>query len=72
MKLGIQSMENLLFLNMLFRIDGLDPKFGPTIEVFNDFMKFGTKNKWNILTDTHCLDSGQNSFWNWNMLSCYS
>ena len=45
MKLGIQSMENLLFLNMLFRIDGLDPKFGPTIEVFNDFMKFGTKNK---------------------------
>ena len=62
MKFGIQSRENALFLNILFEIDDLDPKFGPTIEFLHDFMKFGTKNKWNILIDIHCLDCGQISF----------
>ena len=41
MKFGIQSRENTLVLNMLFGIDDLVP----------NFMKFGTKNKWNILID---------------------
>ena len=45
MKFGIQSRENTLILNILFGIDDLVPKFGPTIEVLNDFMKFGTKKK---------------------------
>ena len=36
---------------MLFGIDDLVPDFGPTIEVLSDFMKFGTKSKWNILID---------------------
>lgn len=59
MKFGIQSRENALFLNILFGIDDLDLNFGPAIEVLNDFMKFGTNNKWNILIDIHCLYSGQ-------------
>ena len=59
MKFGIHSRENELFLNILFGIEDLDPNFGPIIEVLNDFMKFGTKNKWNILIDIHCLDSEQ-------------
>ena len=62
MKFGIQGRENTLILNILFGIDDLVPKFGPTIEVLSDFMKSGTKNKWNILIDIHCLDSGQISF----------
>ena len=44
MKFGIQSRENLLILKMLVRIDGLDPKFVPTTETLNNFMKFGTNN----------------------------
>ena len=34
----------MLILNMLLGIDDLDPYFGPTIEVLNDFMNFGTRN----------------------------
>ena len=62
MKFGIQSRENTLILNMLFGIDDFVPNFGPTIEVPDGFMKFGTKNKWNILIDIYYLDSGQISF----------
>ena len=62
MKFGIQSRDNMLILNMLIGIDNLLPNVGPTIEVLSDFMKFGTKNKWNIWIDIHCLDSGQISF----------
>ena len=63
MKFGIPSRENALFLNILLGIDDLDANFGPTID--SNFMKFGTKNKWNILIDTNCcLDSGQISFYN--------
>ena len=62
MKFGIQSRENTLILNMLFGNDDLVPNFGPTIEVLGNFMKFTTKNKWNILTDICCQDSGQISF----------
>ena len=29
------------------------------MEVLSDFVKFDTKNKWNIQTDSYCLDSGQ-------------
>ena len=46
-------------MNILTGIDDLEPNFGPTIEALTDFMKFGTKNKRNIRTDIHCLDSGQ-------------
>ena len=59
MKFGIQSRENTVILNILFGIDDLDPNFGPAIEVLNDFMKFGTNNKWNIPIDIHCLVSEQ-------------
>ena len=59
MKFDIQSRENTLVLNMLFGIDDLVPNFGSTIEVLSDFMEFCTTNKWNILIDIHCLDSGQ-------------
>ena len=45
MKLDIQSKDNTLNLNILFGIDDLLPKFGPTMEVLSGFMKFGTKNK---------------------------
>ena len=48
MKFGIQSRENMLILNILFGIDGLAPNFGPAMELLSDFMKFGTKTKWNI------------------------
>ena len=64
MKFGIQSRENTLILNILFGIDDLVPNFGPTMEVLSGFKKFGTKNKWNIQIDIHCLDSGQPSFQN--------
>ena len=57
MKLGFQSKENTLILNILFGTDDLVPNFGPTIEVISDFMKFSATNKWNIRTDFHCLDS---------------
>ena len=56
MKFGIQSRENTLILNIIFGIDDLVPNFGPTMEVLSDFVKFGTKNKWNIRIDIHCLD----------------
>ena len=59
MKFGIQSREKRLILNILFGIDDLESNFGSTIEVLDDFMKFGTKNKWNILKDIHYLNSGQ-------------
>ena len=59
MKFGIQSRENTLILNILFGIDDLVSNLGPTIGVLSDLMKFGTKNKWNIQTDIHCLDSEQ-------------
>ena len=62
MKFAIQSKENTLILNILFGNDDLVQNFDYTIEVLNDFMKFGTKNKWNILIDIYCLDSGQISF----------
>ena len=62
MKFGIQSRGNMLILNILFGIDDIVPNVGPTLGVLSDFMKFGTKNKWNILIDIHCLDSGQISF----------
>ena len=58
----VQNRENTLILNILFGIDDLAPIFGRTIEVLSDFMKFGTKNKWNILIDFHCLNSWQISF----------
>ena len=60
MKFGIQSRGNMLMLNLLFGIDDIVPNVGPTIEIeiLGDFMKFGTKNKWNILIDIHCLDPG--------------
>ena len=58
MKFSIQSRENMLILNILFGIDDLVPNVGLTIGVLIDFMKFGTKSKWNILIDIHCLDSG--------------
>ena len=58
----VQNRENTLILNILFGIDDLAPIFGATIEVLSDFMKFGTKNKWNILIDIHCLNSWQISF----------
>ena len=50
MKFGIQSGENTLILNILFGIGNLNPNFGATIEVLNDFMKFGIKNRWNIFS----------------------
>ena len=50
MTFGIQNRENTLILNILFGIDNLVPNFGPTIEVLSNFMKFGTKNKCNLLT----------------------
>ena len=53
MKFGSQSRENTLVLNILFGIEDLVPSFGPTIGVFSNFKKFGTKNKWNILIDIH-------------------
>ena len=59
MKFGIQSRENTLILNILFGIDDLVSNLGPTIGVLSDLIKFGTKNKWNIQTDIHCLDSEQ-------------
>ena len=59
MKFDIQNRKNALFLNILFGIDDLDLNFGPTIKVLHDFMKSGTKIKWNILKDIDCLDSGQ-------------
>ena len=62
MKFGNQSRESMLILNILFGIDDFVPNFGPTIGVLGDFMKSGTKNKWNILIDIHSLDSGQISF----------
>ena len=34
------------------------PKFGLTIEVRNNFVTFGSKNKWNILIDIIYLYSG--------------
>ena len=46
--------ENTLILNILFGIDVLVPNLGPTMEVLSDFMKFGTRNKWNIRIDIHC------------------
>ena len=52
----------MLILNILFGIDDLAPNFGPTMELLSDFMKFGTKTKWNIRTDIHCLNSGQIPF----------
>ena len=58
MKFCIQNRENTLILNILFGNDNLVQNFGQTIEVLNDFMKFGTKTKWNILKDIHCLDTG--------------
>ena len=64
MKFDIQSRKNTLILNILFGIDDLVPNFCPIMEVLSDFMKFGTKNKWNIRTDIHCLDSGQFHFEN--------
>ena len=45
MKLGFQSKENTLILNILFGTDDLVPNFGATIEVISDFMKFSTTNK---------------------------
>ena len=58
MKCGAQFRENTLILNILFGNDDLVSNLGPTVEVLSDFMKFATKNKWNILIDIHCLDSG--------------
>ena len=62
MNFGIQSRENTLILDILFGIADLVPNVGPIMEVLSNFMKFGTKNKWNIQTDIHCLDSGQIAF----------
>ena len=45
MEFGIQNRENTLILNIVFEVDNLVSNFGPTIEVLNDFMKFGTKIK---------------------------
>ena len=59
MRFDIQSRENRLILIILLGIDDLVPNLGPTIEVLSDIMKFGTKNKKNILIDIHRLDSGQ-------------
>ena len=58
MKFDIQSRENTLILNTFGNYD-LIQNFGPIIEVCKDFMKFGTKNKLNILIEIHYLDSGQ-------------
>ena len=62
MKFSIQSRQDALILNILFGIDDLVPNFGPIMEVLSDFIKFGTKNKWNIQNDIYCPDSGQISF----------
>ena len=43
MKFGIQNIENTLILNIIFGIDNLVPNFGPTIEVFSDFMKLALR-----------------------------
>ena len=59
----------MLILNTLFGIDDLIPNFSPTMKVLSDFMKFGTKNNWNIQIDIHCLDSGQFHF---KIEICYS
>ena len=40
MKFGSQSKSNMLIMNISIGIDDLDPNFGPTIEVLNDFMRF--------------------------------
>ena len=50
-KFGIRSRENTQIFNILFEIDNLVPNFGPKIEVLSNFMKFGTKIKWNIRID---------------------
>ena len=62
MKFGIHSRQNTLILNTLFGTDYLVPNFGPTMKVLSKFKKFGTKNKWNIRIDIHCLDPGQFHF----------
>ena len=62
MKFGIQSTQNTLILNTLFQIHDPVPNFAPTMQVLSKFKKFGTKNKWNIQIDIHCLDSGQFHF----------
>ena len=62
MKFGILSRENTLIVNIVFRTDDLVPNVCPTIKVLSNFTKFGTKDKWNILIDIPCLDSGQISF----------
>ena len=48
MKSGFQNKSNMLVMNILIWNDDLDSSFGPTIEEVSNFMKFGTKNKWNI------------------------
>ena len=59
MKFSFQSRENTLISNILFGIDDLAQNFGPIIDVLSGFMESGTKNKWNILVDIHCLGSEQ-------------
>ena len=63
MKFDIQNRENMLILNITLRIDDLVRNFGHPIDVLSNLMKFGAKNKWNILTDIHCQESGQISFY---------
>ena len=59
MKFDIQSRKNMLISNILFEADDPIPNFGSTIEEFSNFMKFGTKSKWNILIYPFCMDFGQ-------------
>ena len=54
MKFDIQSRQNPQFGS-----DDLVPNFGPTMKVLSKFNKIGTKDKWNIRIDIHCLYSGQ-------------
>ena len=54
----VPRFKNTLILNILSGNDDLVPNFGLTIEVLSNFLKFGTKNKWNIIIDIHCLESG--------------
>ena len=43
MKFGTQNKSNMLIMNILIRIDDLDPKFGPKIETHTMFTNFDTQ-----------------------------
>ena len=53
---NVMSKSNMLIMNIVLRIDYLDPRLNiranlvPTLKFVSTFMKFGTQNKSNMLT----------------------